>query len=107
MTIRQLSRLPYRRRREGLSIKTLTGEKTQLCMIRLDPGMKTDHQHSYEPLGYILSGQIDLMIEEKHQTLQPGDAYHFPSNVQHGFHVTGSRPVEYIEIFTPPKPETE
>ena len=27
--------------------------------------------------------------------------------VQHGFHVSGSQPVEYIEIFNPPKPENE
>ena len=105
MTILNLEKIPYRLKREGLHIKLLTGEKTQLCMIKLDPGLKTDHSHVHEQMGYILSGEVELTIAGQTETLQPGDAYHIPANVGHGFHVSGPQPVEYIEIFNPPKPE--
>ncbi len=97
--------IPYEKKRERVFIKSITGEKLQLSFIRLEPGEYTNHRHSQEQMGYILSGNVEVTINEQAQVLGPGAAYYIPNNVQHGFRVTQTEGVEYLEIFSPPKAE--
>lgn len=105
MPVIEFSNIVYKQKRERVFLKSLTGENVQLCMFKLEKGEKTDHSHSFEQMGYILSGEVEIFIGEETYTLKTGDAYHVPSNIRHGFHVKTEEPVEYIEIFAPPKPE--
>ena len=100
-----LSSIPYKKKRERVFIKSITGEKLQLTFVRLEPGESTDHCHPQEQLGYILSGEVKVSIAGETKVLGPGDAYYIPGNVQHGFQVTYSEGVEYLEVFSPPKEE--
>lgn len=103
MYFHNLKNIPYKKKREGVYFKAITGEKSDLNIIKLDPGVKTDHAHINEQIGYILSGKVELKIDSEMRVLKKGDAYHIPSNTQHGFKVLGNEPLEYLEVFTPPK----
>jgi quercetin dioxygenase-like cupin family protein len=96
---------PYWQKRPGVHLKTITGAASQLCMIKLDPGMQTDHRHPEEQMGFVLRGCVELTIDGVRHVLEPGDAYLVPGNIRHGFKVVGAEPVEYLEVFTPPKAE--
>lgn len=97
--------IPYKKKRNRVFIKSVTGENAQLTFIRLEPGEVTDHHHPHEQMGYILAGQVELTVDGNTKVLSPGDAYFIPSNMQHGFAVHAEKGVEYIEIFSPPKEE--
>jgi mannose-6-phosphate isomerase-like protein (cupin superfamily) len=96
--------IDYKVKREGVGIKSITGSKSQLCAIKLEPGVMTAHQHFEEQIGYILSGKVAITINVETRTLGPGEGYCIPGNTPHEFSV-GDEPVEYIEVFCPPKNE--
>lgn len=97
--------MEYKMKRERVYIKAITGKRSQLCVIKLEPGEMTDHRHAQEQIGYVISGQVQITMGDDTRTLGPGEGYCIPGNVPHGFHVSGDAPVEYIEIFSPPKKE--
>lgn len=103
MYFHNLKDIPYKKKRNGVYFKAITGEKSQLTIIKLDPGVKTNHSHINEQMGYILSGKVELEINTEIKVLKRGDGYYIPPNVQHGFKVLGTEPLEYLEVFTPPK----
>jgi quercetin dioxygenase-like cupin family protein len=99
--------MAYQKKRDRVFIKSVTGEKSQLCFMRLEPGEVTDHHHPQEQIGYILAGQVEITIDGQKKNLGPGDAYYIPGNIQHGFSVLTDETVEYLEIFSPPKAENK
>ena len=94
--------IAFKKKRDRVFVKSVTGEASQLCIMKLEPGEKTDHVHPHEQIGYVLSGKVEIFVEDEKKTLGPGEGYYIPSNVRHGFAV-GDAPVEYLEIFCPPK----
>ena len=105
MSVVKFKQLEYKKKRERVFYKSITGQNVQLCVFRLEKNEKTDHSHEFEQMGYILSGEVEVFIGDNVYLLKTGDAYHIPSNMRHGFSVKTEAPVEYIEIFSPPKPE--
>lgn len=97
--------MEFKQKREGVFFKSITGEKIQLIYIRLNPGQVTNHSHINEQMGYIIFGKVELTIGDEKKVLGPGEAYHIPSNIQHGFRVLSDKDLEYLEIFSPPKEE--
>ncbi len=98
-------RMAFVQKRENVSIKSITGKKLQMLLVRLKPGERTDHSHPQEQIGYILSGKVKLTIANEGKICGPGEAYHIPGNIQHGIEVLPGEDLEYIEIFSPPKAE--
>ncbi len=97
------NQIVFIQKRENVFIKSITGKKLQMLLVRLKSGEKTDHRHPQEQVGYILSGKVELTIANEKRVCGPGEAYHIPSNIQHGFEVLSEEGLEYIEIFSPPK----
>lgn len=95
--------MPYRCKRERVHVKSLTGAVSQLCFIKLEPGAATDHAHPEEQIGYVLRGAVEVTVDGSGTVLGPGDGYVIPAGVRHGFRVVSAEPVEYIEVFAPPK----
>lgn len=95
--------IDYKIKRKNVSIKSITGEKSQLCIIRMEAGEKTFHQHAEEQIGLILNGKVEMTIGDEKKILKANHGYYIPSGIAHGFNVHGQEGVEYIEIFTPPK----
>ena len=97
--------MEFKQKKVGIRGKIITGEKMQLCYICLSPGVTTYHSHPHEQMGYILSGKVELTIDDEKKICGPGEAYYIPSNIRHGFKVLPKGDLEYIEIFSPPKEE--
>ena len=68
----------------GIQMKTLVyGNKTLLAEFVLQKGnILTEHTHSHEQTGYLVTGHIRLKIGEIiHETL-PGDSWCIPSDIK-------------------------
>jgi len=105
MSFYDLGRMEYQLKREGVHLKSITGERLQVTQVRLDAGFESDHSHPEEQIGLVLSGQIRLTIADETRTCATGDAYHIPANVRHSFKVLSSPHAEILDIFSPPKEE--
>jgi quercetin dioxygenase-like cupin family protein len=97
--------MPFVEKRENVLIKSITGGRMQMLLVRLKTGEKTYHSHPHEQMGYILSGRVELTIEDDRKVCGKGEAYYIPSSAFHGFEVLSEDGLEYIEIFSPPKDE--
>jgi mannose-6-phosphate isomerase-like protein (cupin superfamily) len=95
----------FKRKRDKVFIKSITGQQSQLCLIRIEPEEITEHAHRQEQIGIVLSGELEIVAGKETRILRKGEGYFIPSNVHHSFRVVGQSPVEYIEVFTPPKDE--
>ena len=105
MSFYDLERMAYKFKREGVQVKTISGEKSQMVMTKLDPGFESDHSHPQEQIGIVLSGQIRLTIDNETRTCGSGEGYLIPPNVRHSFKVTSEQYAEILDIFSPPKEE--
>jgi len=50
----------------------------------------------------VLSGQFDLLIEDRTYTLKKGDSFYFNSSRPHGFVNNGKKIAEILWIIDPP-----
>jgi quercetin dioxygenase-like cupin family protein len=96
---------PDPQKRNLVSVKSITGDRSQLTFVRLEPGAQTDHVHPNEQLGFVIAGAVEVTVAGEHRVLRAGDGYVIPGNVRHGFTVVSTEPAEYVEVFCPPKPE--
>ena len=96
---------PYRQKRKGVQIKTILSGHIQTTFIQLVPGFVSSHKHPEEQMGYILSGEIELVIDQERMKCFAGDGYLIPSGTLHSFRVLSKQPVELLEVFSPPKEE--
>ena len=86
---------------EGIKRKTLTyGEKTLLFEFRTKKGaILAEHSHSYEQIGYLISGRIVLTIDGERNLIEPGDSWCIPGDVPHSGE--GVEDAVLIEVFSP------
>ena len=88
---------------EGISMRSLTGEKVMLNMVTIEPGAVVPiHSHENEQAGYVVRGELILTIAGETRTLVPGDCYVAPANVLHGA-TTGAEGCDVLDVFTPPR----
>jgi len=58
------------------------------------------HSHPHEQLGYVVSGELDLIMEGQETVrLGAGSSYYVPPNVPHG--VVTHQPTVLVDAFTP------
>lgn len=86
---------------EKIKRKTLVyGQKTLLTEFRLEKGAVLPvHRHPNEQTGYLVSGRIDLKIEDKEYGVNPGDSWCIPGDVDHSAVVIEDSIA--IEVFSP------
>jgi len=97
----------YKQKREGVQIKSLSGEDVQLTLIRLEPGFVSEHKHPEEQIGYVMSGNVEIAIGGEKMACGVGDGYLIPGDTIHAFRVLSNQPVELVEAFSPPKEENK
>ena len=107
MPFYHLRETPYKQKRKGVQIKTILGQHLQMTFIQLEPGFISSHQHPEEQIGYILSGEMELIIDQERMVSSEGDGYFIPSGTPHSFRVLSTQPVELLEVFSPPKEENK
>ena len=84
---------------------TLFGRALQILKERYEPGSDSGRiplVHDGEEGGVIISGHLEITVDDNRRILGPGDAYYFESRRPHRFRCVGSVPCELISACTPP-----
>lgn len=86
---------------DGVKRKTLVyGEKTLMTEFLLEKGKHLPaHKHPQEQTGYLVSGEIILVIGQKEYTVRPGDSWMIPGNVEHYAKIIEDSVA--VEVFAP------
>lgn len=68
------------------------------------PGGHTDgeYNHEGEDFGYILSGELELILEGKKHNLTEGDSFLFHSEKKHAYRNPGKKETRVLWVNTPP-----
>ncbi|TGE00572.1 cupin domain-containing protein [Methylobacterium nonmethylotrophicum] len=84
---------------------SLFGRALQLLKERYEPGADTGRVplvHDGEEGGIVLSGRLEVTVDDERRVLGPGDAYYFSSRRPHRFRCVGPHPCEVVSACTPP-----
>jgi transcriptional regulator with XRE-family HTH domain len=85
--------------------ETMFGRSLQILKERYQPGADTGKVplvHEGEEGGVVISGRLEVTVEDERRILGPGDAYCFESRRPHRFRCVGPEPCEVISACTPP-----
>jgi transcriptional regulator with XRE-family HTH domain len=83
----------------------LFGRALQILKECYQPGADTGKvllTHEGEEGGIVLSGRLEVTVEDERKILGPGDAYYFDSRRPHRFRCIGAAVCEVISACTPP-----
>jgi len=83
----------------------LFGRSLQILMERYQPGADTGKiplVHKGEEGGIVITGRLEVTVDEERRVLGPGDAYYFESKRPHRFRCVGNRQCEVVSACTPP-----
>lgn len=70
---------------------------------RIAPGGGSEAiSHAGEEIGYVLEGEIELVIDGKRHRAKAGDSFHFRSELPHSYRNVGGRAARVLWISTPP-----
>jgi len=86
---------------DGIRRKTLVwGNNALLTEFKLTGGKKLPlHKHDEEQVGYLVSGHIILLIENKKHNMLPGDSWAIPGGIEHSAEIIEDSVA--IEVFSP------
>lgn len=88
---------------DGVTIRTVHGEKLMLSYVHLEPhSIVAEHSHPHEQMGMVLEGTFELTIEGESRHLKKGDTYLIPSNIKHSAKAF-DYPAIALDIFSPPR----
>jgi quercetin dioxygenase-like cupin family protein len=96
------SQEPFITTPEGAQRRILSyGGGMMLVQFTFEPGVSAPiHSHPHEQVGYVVSGEIDLIMEGYARTrLTAGGSYYVAPNVRHG--IVTRAPTVLIDCFTP------
>lgn len=85
--------------------ENLFGRALQILKERYEPGGDTGRVmlvHEGEEGGVVISGRIEVTVDDQRRILGPGDAYYFESRQPHRFRCVGPNPCEVVSACTPP-----
>ena len=83
----------------------LFGRALQILKERYEPGSDTGRVplvHDGEEGGIVISGRLEVIVDDERRILDPGDAYYFESRRPHRFRCVGAKACEVISACTPP-----
>jgi transcriptional regulator with XRE-family HTH domain len=76
----------------------------QATLLRVQPGARSDglRQHEGDEVGYIVSGEVTLTVDDDNYFLKSGDAFFFSSMRPHGIANPGESVAMIVWVNTPP-----
>jgi len=88
---------------KGISRKTLAySDKQMVVEFTFGKGSSTPHHsHPHEQIGYLVKGKVRYRIGNKEETIESGDSFYVPSNVDHANWALEETVA--IEVFCPPR----
>lgn len=88
---------------EGVKIRVIPGERMTMVEFSLKDGAPIpEHSHPHEQMGVVVEGKMKLIIDGKVKIVQPGSAWHIPSEVVHSGECLEDNTV-VLECFSPPR----
>jgi transcriptional regulator with XRE-family HTH domain len=85
--------------------ENLFGRALQILRERYQPGTDTGRVrlvHDGEEGGIVISGRLEVTVDDERCVLGPGDAYSFDSRRPHRFRAVGPEPCDVVSVCTPP-----
>jgi transcriptional regulator with XRE-family HTH domain len=73
-----------------------------LCTVQPGGGSLENYTHQGEEAGLVLSGSLDLYVDDKLHVLESGDSFAFASTRPHRYHNRGLAPARIVWAITPP-----
>jgi transcriptional regulator with XRE-family HTH domain len=76
----------------------------QAHILNIPPGAKSDRPvtHVGEELGYLIEGEIEIIVDGKSYMVRQGDVIFFPSSLPHAYNNTSDKVVRMLKVNTPP-----
>lgn len=105
---RPLITLDPLRRGEGISLERIIpyspGHLLQCNIHHIEEGGASAGpiEHAGEEVGYILAGEIELIVDDKVFQMKPGDAFVFKSDLPHHYRNIGTDRASIFWVNTPP-----
>jgi quercetin dioxygenase-like cupin family protein len=91
----------------GAVARAVSGERLTMAVIDLDPNLHIpEHHHDNEQLGFVLQGNVTMVIGGEEMDLGVGEAYSIRSNVPHSAR-TGREGATVVDIFAPVRADWE
>jgi transcriptional regulator with XRE-family HTH domain len=81
------------------------GRSLQILSETYAPGADTGRvplMHEGEEGAVIISGRLEVVVDDQRRILGPGDAYYFESRKPHRFRCVGPEPCRLVSACTPP-----
>lgn len=90
--------------RAEILIPPAEGRSLEGFMVVIEPGGHSGGvlQHQGEEVGYVIEGELELVIDGHVHRLGAGDSFYFPSDLPHRYANPGERPMRAVWINTPP-----
>jgi len=90
--------------RYGLLSDPLQAKNLEALLVEYPPNYKgpPPFSHEGEEFGYVLEGQLTLVIRNKQYVLKEGESFHIVSRVPHTEKNTGDVAVKILYVVTPP-----
>lgn len=85
--------------------KNRVGRSIQILKETYRPGSDTGKVrlvHAGEDRGIVISGRLEVTVEDQSRVLSPGDGYYFSSSLPHRFRCVGDEPCEVVSACSPP-----
>ncbi|HOV90032.1 MAG TPA: XRE family transcriptional regulator [Syntrophorhabdaceae bacterium] len=85
-------------------VKTVRNKKMQpfYTVIKKGGGSHGMYSHDGEEFGYIIQGQMDLILNDKIFTIKEGESFYFSSKIPHNWGNSGDKDVIVLWVITPP-----
>jgi quercetin dioxygenase-like cupin family protein len=92
---------------DGVSARSVKGERLTLAIIELEPGGHVpEHHHDNEQLGVVLQGTVTFRVGDQSRELGPGGTWRVLGGVPHEVRV-GEQGAVVAEAFAPARADWE
>jgi len=85
-------------------VKNVTNKKMQPFYTVIKPGGGSHgmYSHEGEEFGYVIQGELELMLNDKIHTVKKGESFYFSSQIPHNWGNNGNKDAIIIWVITPP-----
>jgi len=85
-------------------VKNVTNKKMQPFYTVIKPGGGSHgmYSHEGEEFGYVIQGELELMLNDKIHTIKKDESFYFSSQIPHNWGNKGKEDTVIIWVITPP-----
>ena len=95
---------------DGVHLAQLAaGEQTSVQHFRIEPGATVPmHSHHHEQSGFVSDGEATFVLEDGSElVVAAGESYVLAGDESHSVENRGDRPLEGVDIFSPPRTDPD